>query len=337
LLAARQQGQPPAGRAAQRLRRRARYAVAEHAMHIKRFFGLARQAVNAWLDDYAPSMGAAIAFYTVFSLAPLVIIVIAVAGFFWGREAVQGQLFDQINALVGADGAKAVESVVQGAQEPTQGIVATVISIVVLAVGATTVFAELQSALDRIWKVDLRKQSGIWNMIRARLLSFGLVLTLAFLLIISLMVSAVLAALGGWAGGIMPGWEALLQVANVVVTLAILTLLFAMIFRFLPKASVAWHDVWTGAFVTAVLFEIGKFLIGLYVGKASVASSYAAAGSLVVVLIWVYYAAQVFLLGAEFTWVYANAHGSHRSAAPPVSGPANPASAANAVAPAARR
>jgi membrane protein len=281
-------------------------------MQIKPFFGLIKQAVNNWLDDYAPSMGAAIAFYTVFSLAPLVIIVIGIAGFFWGEEAVQGQLFAQVSSLVGVEGAKAVEGVVQGAQEPSQGIIATVISVVMLVVGATTVFSELQSALDRIWKVDAKKQSGIWGLIRSRLLSFGLVLTLAFLLLVSLVVSSVLAALGGWAGGILPGWEMLLQIVNLVVTLGILTLLFAMIYRFMPQAPVAWRDVRTGAFVTAVLFEIGKVLIGLYVGKASVASSYAAAGSLVVVLIWVYYAAQVFLLGAEFTRVYAEAHGSRR-------------------------
>ncbi|WP_233233287.1 YihY/virulence factor BrkB family protein [Bordetella sp. LUAb4] len=283
-------------------------------MHLRRFYDMAKKAVNAWLDDYAPSMGAAIAFYTVFSLAPLVIIVIAVAGFFWGREAVQGQLFEQITAMVGADGAKAVESVVQGAQAPTQGIIATAISIVVLLVGSTTVFAELQSALDRIWEVPAaEKASGIWNTVRARLLSFGLVLALAFLLIVSLIISAMLSAMGSWAASLLPAWEFLLQAINIVVGLGFTTVLFAMIYRFMPRASVAWRDVWTGAIVTAVLFEIGKFLIGLYVGKASVASSYAAAGSLVVVLIWVYYAAQVFLLGAEFTWVYANEHGSRRN------------------------
>jgi len=283
-------------------------------MRIGRFYDLAKKAVNAWLDDYAPSMGAAIAFYTVFSMAPLVIIVIAVASFFWSRDAVQGQLFQQVSALVGADGAKAVESVVQGAQAPTQGIIATVVSVVVLLVGSTTVFAELQSALDRIWEVPAaEKKSGIWNTVRARLLSFGLVLALAFLLIVSLIISAMLSAMGSWASGLLPAWEFLLQAINIVIALGFTTLLFAMIYRFMPRASVAWRDVWTGAFVTAVLFEIGKFLIGLYVGKASVASSYAAAGSLVVVLIWVYYAAQVFLLGAEFTWVYANEHGSRRA------------------------
>lgn len=284
-------------------------------MQVKPFFGLIKQAVNSWLDDYAPSMGAAIAFYTVFSLAPLVIIVIGIAGFFWGEEAVQGQLFAQVSSMVGVEGAKAVEGVVQGAQEPSQGIIATIISVLMLGVGATTVFSELQSALDRIWKVDTKKQSGIWGLIRSRLLSFGLVLTLAFLLLVSLVISSILAALGTWAGGILPGWELLLQGVNLVITLGILTLLFAMIYRFMPQAPVAWRDVRTGAFVTAVLFEIGKVLIGLYMGKASVASSYAAAGSLVVVLIWVYYAAQVFLLGAEFTRVYAEAHGSRKTVA----------------------
>lgn len=283
-------------------------------MYIKRFYDLAKKAVNAWLDDYAPSMGAAIAFYTVFSMAPLVIIVIAIAGFFWSREAVQGQLFQQVAAMVGADGAKAVESVVQGAQTPTQGIIATAVSVAVLLVGSTTVFAELQSALDRIWEVPAEKNvSGIWNTIRARLLSFGLVLALAFLLIVSLLVSAILSAMGSWAANLLPAWEILLHAINIVVALAFTTALFAMIYRFMPRASVAWRDVWIGAFVTSLLFEIGKFLIGVYVGKASVASSYAAAGSLVVVLIWVYYAAQVFLLGAEFTWVYANEHGSRRN------------------------
>jgi len=281
-------------------------------MQIKSFFSLVKKAVMAWIDDYAPSMGAAIAFYTVFSLAPLIIIVLAVAGFFWGQEAVQGQLMGQIGGLLGQDGAQAIEGVVSSsAQEKEQGIVATVSSLIVLAVGATTVFAELQSALDRIWEVPAsEKKSGIWNMVRSRLLSFGLVLSLAFLLLVSLVVSTALAALGGWMGGLMPGWETMLQILNLIVSFAILTVLFAMIFKFMPQVHVAWRDVWVGALLTALLFVIGKYLIGLYVGKSSVASSYAAAGSLVVVLLWVYYAAQVFLLGAEFTWVYATEHGS---------------------------
>jgi len=281
-------------------------------MHIKRFFALVKKSVQAWLDDYASSMGAAIAFYTVFSLAPLILIVIAIAGFFWGEDAVRGELLRQIGGMVGDNGAMAIEGVVKSsAEEPDQGIAATIISVVVLVVGATTVFAELQSALDRIWKVPARdRKTGIWNLLRSRLLSFGLVLSLAFLLLISLVVSTLLSALGGWLGGLMPGWELVLQALNVLVSFGIVVVLFAMIYKFMPQAEVAWKDVWTGAFVTALMFEVGKLAIGMYVGKSSVASSYAAAGSLVVVLIWVYYSAQVFLLGAEFTWVYANEHGS---------------------------
>ena len=293
-------------------------------MPVKRFYSLAKLSVQSWLDDYAPSMGAAIAFYTVFSLAPLVMIVIGVAGFFWGEDAVRGELMRQIGGMVGENGATAIESVVRSSsEEPDQGIVATVASVVVLVVGATTVFAELQSALDRIWEVPAKeKASGIFSMIRARLLSFGLVLSLAFLLLVSLIVSTMLSAFGGWLGGLMPGWEIVLHVLNLAVSFGILVVLFAMIYKFMPQADVAWRDVWTGAVVTALLFELGKLLIGLYVGKSAVASSYAAAGSLVVVLIWVYYAAQVFLLGAEFTWVYANEHGSRaaaRAAAPAAS------------------
>ncbi|NYT26147.1 YihY/virulence factor BrkB family protein [Alcaligenaceae bacterium] len=281
-------------------------------MHIKRFYTLARKSVQTWLDDYASSMGAAIAFYTVFSLAPLVVIVIGIAGFFWGEEAVRGELLRQIGSVVGDNGAAAIQGVVSsGAEEAGQGIAATVLSVGFLVVGATTVFAELQSALDRIWKVPARdRKTGIWNLLRSRLLSFGLVLSLAFLLLVSLVVSSMLSALGGWLGGLMPGWELILQLVNILISFGILVVLFAMIYKFMPQAEVAWRDVWTGAFATALLFEAGKLLISLYVGKSAVASSYAAAGSLVAVLIWVYYAAQVFLLGAEFTWVYANEHGS---------------------------
>jgi len=287
-------------------------APKDSSMHIKSFVSLAKKAVMAWIDDYAPSMGAAIAFYTVFSLAPLVIIVLAIAGFFWGQEAVQGQLMGQMGGLLGQDGAQAIEGVVSAsAQEKDQGIIATISSLVVLAIGATTVFAELQSALDRIWEVPAsEKKSGIWNMIRSRLLSFGLVLSLAFLLLVSLIVSAALAALGSWMGGLMPGWEVTLQVLNLAVSLTTLTVLFAMIFKLMPSTNVDWSDVWVGAFVTALLFEVGKVLIGLYIAKSGMNESFEAAGSIVILLAWVYYAAQIFLLGAEFTKAYADAHGS---------------------------
>ena len=285
-------------------------------MQFKHFFQLVKKSVNAWVDDYAPSMGAAISYYTVFSIAPLMIIVIAVAGFVWGREAVQGQLVGQLSGMLGEEGAKGVQTLIESANQPTQGIVATVISIVVLIIGATTVFAELQSSLDRIWQVpQARKSSGIWAMVRSRLLSLGFILGLGFLLLVSLVTSAGIAAVGTWADGMLPGWEALLYVVNIVLSVGIATVLFAMIFKVMPQARVGWRDVWVGAAVTAVLFEIGKWLISLYIGKSSVTSSFAAAGSLVVLLVWVYYSAQIFLLGAEFTWAFANDHGSLSKAA----------------------
>ncbi|MGI4777721.1 MAG: YihY/virulence factor BrkB family protein [Janthinobacterium lividum] len=276
-----------------------------------RFFDLGKKAVMAWVDDLAPSMGAAISYYTVFSLAPLLVIVIAVAGAIFGREAVQGEIVGQLQGMIGRDGAVAVQGLVKSASEPTKGLIAGIISIGVLLVGATTVFAELQSSLDRIWHVPERaKPTGVWAILRARVLSFGLILGLAFLLMVSLMVSSVVAAFGSWTTGLLPGWEVLLQGLNILISIGIATVLFAMIYKFMPTVKIVWRDVWIGALVTAVLFEIGKTGIALYIGKSGVNESFAAAGSLVVLLAWVYYAAQIFLLGAEFTKVYANEHGS---------------------------
>lgn len=280
------------------------------------FFHLAKCSYKGWSDDYASSMGAAIAFYTVFSIAPLLIIIIAVAGFIWGEDAVRGEVIRQLGGMVGQEGADSVQSMIRSADKPTQGITATIVSVVILMVGATRVFTELQSALDRIWKVPaVQRQAGWWRMLRARLLSLGLVLGMGFLLLVSLVVSAGLAVLGQLTTGLFPGWEVVMHGLNALVSLTISTVLFAAIFKYLPQATIAWRDVLTGAVVTAVLFEVGKVLIGLYVGKSSTVSSLTAAGSVVVVLIWVYYAAQVFLLGAEFTWFYANHYGSRRDTA----------------------
>ncbi|MGJ7490918.1 YihY/virulence factor BrkB family protein [Variovorax sp. ZT4R33] len=276
-----------------------------------KLFSLCKKAVIAWIDDFAPSMGASISYYTVFSLAPLLVIVIAIAGAIFGRDAVQGEIVAQLQGLIGREGAEAVQGMIKSADAPGKGLIAGGISIVVLLIGATTVFAELQSALDRIWHVpEADKPSGVWAVLRARVLSFGLILGLVFLLMVSLLVSAGVAAFGSWAGGLMPGSEILLMVLNTAVSLGIMALLFAMIFKLMPTADIAWRDVWIGAAVTAVLFEVGKTLIGLYIGKSGVAETFAAAGSLVVLLAWVYYAAQIFLLGAEFTKVYAEEHGS---------------------------
>ncbi|WP_311224262.1 MULTISPECIES: YihY/virulence factor BrkB family protein [unclassified Acidovorax] len=276
-------------------------------------YAIARKSISAWVDDYAPSMGAAISYYTAFSIAPLLVIVIAIAGYVFGDEAVRGSLQGQISGLVGADGAQAIQGLISSAREPTEGVVATGLSIALLVVGATTVFAEIQSALDRIWHVpEKAKPSGLWGLLRARFLSFGLILGLAFLLMASLTVSAAMAAIGTYFSSLLPGWDIVLFVLNTAISLAVETVLFAMIFKFMPSTKIAWSDVWVGAVVTGVLFELGKVLIGLYVGKAGISSTYAAAGSIAVILIWVYYAAQIFLLGAEFTKVYATEYGSHR-------------------------
>ena len=284
-------------------------------MQPKDYVDLAKKSVTGWIDDYAPSMGAAISYYTVFSIAPLLLIVIAVAGFVWGRDAVQGEIVHQLSGLIGKDGATGIQALIESANKPAQGLIATVISVGVLLVGATTVFAELQSALDRIWDVPAaKKTSGVWATLRSRLLSLGFILGLAFLLAVSLVFSAGVAAFGGWANGLFPGWEVTLQVINMAISAGIATVLFAMIFKLMPQARIGWRDVWIGAIVTAALFEIGKTLIGLYIGKSSVTSSFAAAGSLVVLLIWVYYSAQIFLLGAEFTWAYAHDYGSLKEA-----------------------
>src|SRR5690606_14020088 len=250
------------------------------------YYDLTRNSIRAWHEDYAASLGAAIAFYTAFSVAPLMIILIAVAGFVWGEEAVRGELIRQLGDLVGSDAAAGIQALIRGADQPSQGVTATLISVGVLIWGATRVFAELQTALDRIWEVPRTERAqGIWGTLRARLLSFGLVLGLAFLLLVSLVVTTGLAALGQWAGSFFPGMETLLQLANTLVTFAIITVLFAMIFKFMPQATIAWRDVWIGALVTAVLFEIGKLLIGMYVGKSASVSVLAAAGSLIILLI----------------------------------------------------
>jgi membrane protein len=276
-----------------------------------RIWPLIKMSVVSWRKDHASSMGGALAYYTLFSIAPVLIIVIAVAGFFLGPEAARGEIVAQLRGLLGDAGATAVQGLLESASEPEEGIVATVFSIALLVVGATTVFAELQSDLDRIWRAEAAKPlSGLWALLRSRILSLGMVLALAFLLLVSLVISAALAALGKWWGGVFEGWAVLLEILNFAVAFASATGLFALIYKFLPRVDIAWHDVWIGAAVTALLFTIGKVLIGLYIGRSGIASGFGAAGSFVVLLVWVYYSTQIFLLGAEFTWVYAHEHGS---------------------------
>ncbi len=282
----------------------------------KQWWALIKASLSAWIDDYAPSMGAALSYYTVFSLAPLLVIVISVAGLVFGADAVRGSIFSQIDGLMGAEAAKGIEDLLSSVSKPSTGIVGTVLGVVVLLIGATTVFGELQDALDRIWRAPARlKGSGWMSLVRARLLSFGMILGIAFLLTVSLVAGAGIAALGKWWSGWFEGWEVLAQVINAVVGFLMTTAVFALIYKLMPRVKVSWGDVWVGAAVTALLFTVGRFLISLYIGKTGVASGFGAAGSVVVVFVWVYYSAQIFLVGAEFTWVYAHHFGSRRDGA----------------------
>lgn len=281
---------------------------------LRQWWSLVKEATQAWLDDYAPSMGAALSYYTVFSLAPMLLIVISVAGLVFGAEAVRGEIFGQLRGLMGREAATAAEGLLASVSNPAKGITGTVVGSVLLFVGATSVFGELQDALDRIWRAPARDRSGgLWGLLRARLLSFGMILGIAFLSMVSLVLSALTAALGSWWSGAFGGWETVAHVVNVLVGFVVTAVGFALIYKLMPRVKVQWHDVLLGAAVTALLFTIGKFLIGLYIGTSGIASGFGAAGSLVVIFVWVYYSAQIFLLGAEFTWVYARRFGSMRS------------------------
>ncbi|MCX2865328.1 YihY/virulence factor BrkB family protein [Paucibacter sp. PLA-PC-4] len=273
---------------------------------------MARRAGAAWLADGAPSMGAAIAYYTLFSLAPLLLIVVSVAGLVFGAEAARGEIYGQLQSLLGSAGALAVQGLLESVNRPGGSLLATVSGLVLMLIGATSVFAELQNTLDRIWRVPARPLNGLWALLRARLLSFGLILGFGFLLMVSLLMGAALSALHKWWSPLLGGWDDLILVIDHLLSFGLMTAMFALIYKIMPRARVAWVDVWVGAVVTAALFSIGRSLIGLYIGSTAISSGFGAAGSLVVLLIWVYYSAQIFLLGAEFTWVFAHARGSRR-------------------------
>jgi membrane protein len=272
---------------------------------LKEFWPLIKQAVNGWLNDRAASMGAALAYYTAFSMAPLLVIAIAIAGLFFGRDAAQEALVAQLQGLLGDSGGAAVDDMLKSSSDLGGGIVSLIIGITALLIGATTAFVELQDDLDRIWKAEPRIGSGIVNLIRSRLLSFGMVLFIGFLLAVSLAVSAGVAAAGNT---LFSNVEPLLHAITFLFSFAVVTVLFAMIYKVLPNVKIDWKDVWIGAAITGLLFETGKFVIGLYIGKSSVASSFGAAGPFVVLMLWIYYSTQIFLLGAEFTCAHAKRH-----------------------------
>jgi membrane protein len=282
------------------------------------FVNLLKTALNAWKDDYAPSMGAALSYYTLFSITPLLVIVIAVAGFFFGADAVRGELFAQLSDLLGNDGARAIEAMLQSANKPKEGVIATLISLGLLIIGATTVLVELQNDLDRIWRAPVTRQTrGVGKFVRSRLLSLVMILTVAFVLMVSLVFSAAVAAVGKWWGPSFQNWEMMVHGIDLAVSFGLMTILFGLIYKIVPRVHIQWHDVWVGAAFTSLLFAVGKIHVGLYLGKSHVASGFGAAGSLVLVMVWVYYSAQIFLIGAEFTWVYAHERGSRRGWARP--------------------
>lgn len=275
---------------------------------------LFKKTYEEWKEDKASRLAAALAYHTIFSFAPMLVIVIAVAGLIWQRDAVQAAVMDQVRGLIGTEGAIFVADLLQSASNPAQGVVATVIGIITLLLGAIGVFNELHDALNTVWDVQEEKANGILDSLKRvvldRFLSFTMVLGIGFMLLVSLVVSTGITATETWMASILPLHELILQAANLVISIGVITVFFALIYKVLPDAEIAWRDVWMGAFVTAVLFSIGKTLIGLYLGSSAIATSFGAAGSLVLLLVWIYYSAQILFFGAEFTQVYANQFGS---------------------------
>jgi membrane protein len=278
-------------------------------MKLRTIWEVVEKAAVAWMADNAMRLGASLAFYTLLSSAPLVVIVLAIAGFVFGGNAVQGQLVAQLRDLMGDEGAKAVQTMIANAARPGSGVIAMTVGILTLLFAASGVFAELQDALNTVWGVKPRPGRALWVIVRERFLSFVMILGIGFLLLVSLVVTALLSALTGYAGldhiGIIG------QVLSFCISFLVIMLLFAMIFKFLPDVKIGWGDVWVGAAVTSLLFAVGKLLIGLYLGRASIGSAYGAAGSLVVFLVWIYYSSLILFYGAEFTKVYAQEVGSH--------------------------
>jgi membrane protein len=277
---------------------------------LKELRSLVVETIQEWNKDKAARLAAALAYYTAFSIAPFLIVVIAIVGLIFGADAVRGQIVRQIQGIVGADVAKTIQDLIQSAYHPGTGIPATILGIVTLLLGSLGVFQGLQDALNTVWGTTPKPVYGVRDFIKIRLLSFTLLLGVGFLLIVSLVISTILSAISNYMINLLPGWDVILGVINFLISFAIVTLLFAMMFKYLPDTRIEWRDVWVGAVVTALLFNLGKILIALYLGHTAISSTYGAAGSLVIMLVWVYYSAQILLLGAEFTEVYARHHGS---------------------------
>jgi membrane protein len=271
-----------------------------------------RCAVTEWIAHRASSKGAALAYYTMFSLAPILVLVIAIAGFFYGTDAAQGQLLDELRNLVGPQGAETIQAILAGARNKESGKIATIIATVLLLVGATSAFSELKDSLDEIWGMPASKDAGWWDTVRTRLLSFGLILTLGLLLMFTLVVSTALTVVENFLGGMWHSATVIIGWVAWAFSFLVIAVMFGAIYKLLPRVQLSWHDVTIGALGTAILFTLGKFAIGLYIGNSGTTSSFGAAGSLIALLLWVYYSAQIFFLGAEFARQYALQMGSLR-------------------------
>lgn len=279
-------------------------------MRPQRLWELLKQTAIEWSEDKVPRLGAALAYYTVFSAVPLLVVIITIIGLVFGSEAAQGYVIDQLSELMGSQSAEAIKEMIHHASRPQTGLWATVIATGTLLLGASGLFGQLQEALNDIWGVKAKPGSGIRTYLKARFISLATVFGTGFLLLVSLVISAGLAAFGRWYQGWLPAPQLVLQLLEVILSLVVITGLFAMMFKFLPDVEIAWGDVWIGAALTALLFSLGKMAIGLYIGNSDIGSAYGSAGSLVIFLVWVYYSTQILLFGAEFTQVYANMEGA---------------------------
>ncbi|MBE9205870.1 YihY/virulence factor BrkB family protein [Nostoc sp. LEGE 06077] len=279
-------------------------------MNFQAIVGLFQETFQEWSEDKASRLAAALAYYTIFSIAPLLIIVIAIAGAVFGEEAARGEIVRQIQGLVGRDGAEFIEIAIRNASQPKTGAIASIISILLLLLGATGLFTELQDALNTIWEVQPKPGRAMKNVVRQRALSFAMILGIGFLLLVTLVISTALTAIVGYFSNLLPGVDIIWRIMNFLLSFTISTLLFGLIFKVLPDVKITWNDVLIGAVITSLLFSLGRYLLGQYLGNSSFGSTYGAAGSLVVILAWVYYAAQILFFGAEFTQVYARRYGS---------------------------
>jgi membrane protein len=278
-------------------------------MHLAGLWAIIKDTANDWLRHDTSRLAAALAYYSLLSLAPLLVITIAIVGFFFGADAARGRIAGELSAIVGAQAAGGIQSITASAHSPSAGVFSTIVGVITLFVGASGVFGELQASLNKVWDVEAKPGRGILGEIRDRFLSFTMVLGVAFLLLVSLVISSLLSAMGARFETALPGGELVWQIVNFAFSLAVVSGLFALIFKYIPDAHVRFSDVWPGALLTAGLFSVGKLLLGLYLGKAAVGSAYGAAGSTIALVVWVYYAAQILLVGAELTRVWAGRRG----------------------------